>query len=269
MIGNNSRRKFLFEAVTVSVGLSLFGMRTASAQAVRLLTYQGRLVDAQGLPANVALPMTFRIIDGNGLALWTEAHASVAVSNGFFSIRLGEITPLSSGLFDGPPMDAHGPVRLLEVNVNGETLSPNLRITSASSSILTAAGQPGPAGAPGPQGAAGIGSQGAAGVQGIGGPQGFQGSIGQQGNSGSGAQGVSGERGFQGYQGYQGYQGVIGQQGGAGTGAQGATGVQGFQGVVGDVGAQGPMGFQGITGPQGVIGPQQSGGFQGVVLRSR
>lgn len=48
------------------------------------------------------------------------------------------MTPFPGGLFTGAPVDAAGPLRFLEVTVNGETLSPNRRIIS-SPYALTAA----------------------------------------------------------------------------------------------------------------------------------
>lgn len=69
-----------------------------------LLSYQGRLVDpATGAPkANGTYEMSFRLytVASNGTALWTETR-DVQVSNGVFSVLLGEITGLNAADFTG------------------------------------------------------------------------------------------------------------------------------------------------------------------------
>ena len=96
----------------------------------RLLNYQGRLADANGLPLTGPVTMEIEIVDGAGTPLgWSESHA-VAVQDGFFSLLLGGSTPFPANLFSGPPTDANGPVRFLRVRVNGELLAPDRRIVS-------------------------------------------------------------------------------------------------------------------------------------------
>jgi hypothetical protein len=230
MVRKTSRRSFLWETAAFGVGLSMFDSWPLSAQPVRLLTYQGRLVDATGVPENGTFSMAFRLVDGAGNPLgWSETHPAVTVQQGFFTVQLGSSTPLSGALFEGPPTDAFGPVRMLEVTVDGDTLSPNLRLTSA---VWVLTGQVGPQGTIGAQGAQGFqGGQGQQGFQSGQGPQGFQGGQGQQGfQSGQGPQGFQGgqgQQGFQGGQGQQGFQGLQGPQGFQG----GQVGVQGVQGV--------------------------------------
>ncbi len=69
-----------------------------------LLSYQGRLVDpATGAPKpNGTYEMSFRLytVASNGTALWTETR-DVQVSNGVFSVLLGEITGLNTAHFTG------------------------------------------------------------------------------------------------------------------------------------------------------------------------
>jgi hypothetical protein len=218
LVRTTTRRIFLWESVAFGLGASFFDLLPAAAQAVRLITYQGRLTDAAGVPANSNVPMSFRILDGNGVALWSETYPSVPVANGFFTLQLGKLTPLTSTMFEGAPLDSYGPVRFLEVTINGETVSPNLRLTSAVWAIT---------GEVGPQGSAGIGPQGSTGFQGA------QGGTGPQGSTG--AQGLQGPQGQQGSTGIQGAQGTLGRQG-----MQGSVGNQGFQGFVAGI-----QGFQG------------------------
>jgi Collagen triple helix repeat (20 copies) len=245
MVRKTSRRSFLWETAAFGVGLTLFDSWALAQEPVRLLTYQGRLVDGAGVAESGTFSMAFRLVDGAGNSLgWAETHPAVTVQQGFFTVQLGSSTPLSATLFEGPPTDAFGPVRMLEVTVEGEVLSPNLRLTSAAW-VLT--------GAVGPQGASG--AQGLQGFQATQGAQGFQGTSGAQGFQGF--QATQGAQGFQGNSGGQGFQGFQGTSGGQGfQGGQGNSGPQGFQGVLGTPGAQGFQGFQGAVGQ----------GAQGLVL---
>jgi hypothetical protein len=91
----------------------------APAAPSRLLTYQGHLLDATGLPvANGAYPMVFSLWDAAsaGQQLWgPEAH-TVTVSDGYFALLLGTEMPLDPAYFTG---DTY-----LEITVGGETLNP-------------------------------------------------------------------------------------------------------------------------------------------------
>jgi len=88
----------------------------------RLLTYQGHLLDASGLPvADGAYPMAFSLWDAatDGAQLWgPEAH-TVAVTDGYFSLLLGTEISLDAAHFTG---DTY-----LEIAVGGETLTPRQR----------------------------------------------------------------------------------------------------------------------------------------------
>lgn len=215
-----TRRQFLAGTTLVTLASTwLGGMRSVFAQAAAmLLNYQGRLTNASGQPRNGSFDMSFRLVDAGGGSLgWDESHPGVMVSNGFFSVTLGSNTPLTQALFLGPPTDAFGPVRFLEVTVGGETLSPNVRIASAAWAIVAPVGPTGPAGSTGltgPQGA-----MGATGATGATGPAGSTGPTGPTGPAGPG----------------------VGVQGPQGPGPQGPQGP----------GPQGPQGPQGLQGPQG------------------
>jgi hypothetical protein len=138
-----TRREFLAGTTLVTLASTwLGGVRGVLAQtATMLLNYQGRLANLSGQARNGTFDMAFRIVDAGGSSLgWSESHAGVLVSNGFFSVTLGSGTPLTQALFLGPPVDAFGPVRFLEVSVGGETLSPNIRLASAAWAIVAPAG---------------------------------------------------------------------------------------------------------------------------------
>jgi hypothetical protein len=219
------RRDFLQRLIVRTLSLSWVGasLQAWSQSAPMLLNYQGRLTNASGTAITGNYSMVFRLVDASGGALgWSETQNSVAVNNGFFSVQLGSVTALNASLMQGAPTDSYGPVRHLEVTVNGELLSPNVRILGSAWAMAAPAG---------PTGAAG-----ATGVMGPTGSQGLQGPTGQQ--------GIAGDTGPTGLRGPTGPTGPLGD-----TGMDGPTGPTG---AFGATGAAGPTGAMGPTGP---IGP--------------
>lgn len=61
------------------------------------LNYQGQLTDMNSVPVNAVMSVTFRLY-ANNVEVWQEAH-SLTVVQGYFSVELGSITPLTSALF--------------------------------------------------------------------------------------------------------------------------------------------------------------------------
>ncbi len=271
-----NRRRFIGEGIVLTLSFSrLFdALDLLAADAPRLLTYQGRLTGPGGAAKNGTFEMIFRIMDAEDLGAtalpalspWTEIHPAVQVKNGFFSVQLGSITPLSSSLFAGPPADDIGPLRFLEVTVDGETLSPNMRIVSSAYSLVAeeASGKRGPTGPKGDKGSKGdTGADGKQGKRGPTGPTGSQGTQGQSGSTGpTGPEGKTGPTGATGASG-AGATGPAGPTGATGvTGPAGSTGATGPTGPTGMMGATGPTGPIGDTGPTGPTGP--AGGATGV-----
>lgn len=82
--------------------LSLAAWSSAAAPP-RLMSYQGVLADAAGVPINASVTMVFRLYDvaTGGTALYMETQPSVTVSNGIFNARIGAITPIPLA-FDVP-----------------------------------------------------------------------------------------------------------------------------------------------------------------------
>lgn len=221
-----SRRTFLGQGVllTASIG-GLFDAFELFAQgAPMFISYQGRLTDAAGNPitnTSPGVPMSFRILDGASSPVWNEAYAGVSVDKGLFTVTLGSQNPLSPSVLGDT-------VRWLEVTINGETLSPNVRITSSAYVIEAIAG---PTGGIGPTGSEGF--EGPTGPLGPTGPTGATGVTGPTGNVGS--TGPLGQRGF--------------------TGPTGVTGPTGAMGPIGPTGSAGYTGPTGSTGPTGATGP--------------
>jgi len=89
------------------------------------VNYQGLLLDDQGQPVTGNVDLAFALFDAasGGSALWSEAHADVAVLDGVYDVVLGSSTPLT------PPLVAGGAL-YLEIEVEGETLAPRQRLVA-------------------------------------------------------------------------------------------------------------------------------------------
>lgn len=93
-----------FNVAVRFIGLILvviFQSSISLAEVPGLINYQGRLTES-GVPVTGTRSMTFRIYDAasGGNKLWEETR-TVAVNNGVFSIKLGEITPIPKEKFSG------------------------------------------------------------------------------------------------------------------------------------------------------------------------
>jgi hypothetical protein len=68
------------------------------------LGFEGWLSNASGQPISGQHQLKFRLYDqesGANPALWTETYSNYIVTNGFYSVQLGSITPLPATAFDG------------------------------------------------------------------------------------------------------------------------------------------------------------------------
>jgi len=97
---------------------------TASHAVPNEMNFQGHLTDSGGVPIDRTVNMTFSIYDAEtgGSPLWTDTIA-VEVSNGIYSVVLGEATPLNLD-FDGQYWFG------IEVETDGE-MQPRLKLSSA------------------------------------------------------------------------------------------------------------------------------------------
>lgn len=88
------------------------------------INYQGRLTDPDtGKPLVGSHEMSFRLFDlpDGGAELWSEPQTVSVDTTGVFSVMLGSVNPVAVD-FDGPVW--------LEIEVEGETLSPRREIVS-------------------------------------------------------------------------------------------------------------------------------------------
>jgi hypothetical protein len=197
----------------------LFGLSGAAEAAVpNLLTQQGRLFDAAGAPLSTPVVMVFSIYATatDTMPLWTET-LSVTPTDGYFTVRLGDLVALPATLFDGNlrflgvrigndaemtprqvlasvayammANNATGDITPKSVTVNGIKV---IDETGAWKGPVTGlAGTPGPTGPTGP-----VGAPGASGAPGPTGPVGAPGATGAPGPTGPvGAPGATGATG--------------------------------------------------------------------------
>ncbi len=116
----------------VCVVSSLWFMPLAAADVPQLVRYQGTAVDSQGIPLEGPYNLTFRLYNAetSGNKVWEEAHAAVPLSNGHFSVLLGQHVSLSAMEWSHSCW--------LSVQVNGDSeLLPRQQITSVPLALQT------------------------------------------------------------------------------------------------------------------------------------
>jgi hypothetical protein len=132
------------ERVALGLMLMFLGLSAAAQPALQGLafSYQGELTLA-GAPVQGTRTMTFRLFDvpSGGAASGALTLPQVAVDAGLFTVELD----YGPGIFVGQQL-------WLEVEVEGQLLSPRQRITSAPYALYALNGNPGPIGPPGPPG---------------------------------------------------------------------------------------------------------------------
>jgi hypothetical protein len=129
---NTGSKKMMRRILTI--WLLVLGVSLLQGQTPQLLNYQGKLVDATGNALNGTYSLEFIIYDlpENGTNLWSEVHSNVGVSNGFFNVLLGSVSPFPTDLFSGSGE------RYLEIVVGAEILAPRFHLTSVAYAIRAA-----------------------------------------------------------------------------------------------------------------------------------
>lgn len=131
---------FLFSAVLVGTGYTGLSSVQAAASPSRIVAYQGRLLNSNGVPVSDAtLPMIFTLYTAlsGGTCVWSNNSASctspatrtVSLTSGLFSENLGDTTA-SYAAINSSVFSDNASI-YLEIIVNGETLTPR-KLMSAS-----------------------------------------------------------------------------------------------------------------------------------------
>ena len=183
----------LLYGVVFAAGITL--AQSAAAQIPGQIHQEGLLLDANGLPVTGPVTLRFALynVDGGGNAQWTEDFNGVALTEGYYSVLLGQTTALTPAQILA--------AQFLQVNVNAQPLLPRTRLVAVPMALAALSVSGGPvsattvtvgarqvidaqgrwtgdvAGLQGPSGAAGpVGIQGPPGVAGPAGAVGGQGS---------------------------------------------------------------------------------------------
>ena len=125
------------QGVALVITLILLSVITFMAVTFLVMSQRGREQVTQDVNKTISKEANEQAVQ---MALGQILSRMLAVTNGFFSVLLGSVTPFPADLFTGGTTDTYGPVRFLQVSVGGETLTPNIRIVSAAWAIGTVAG---------------------------------------------------------------------------------------------------------------------------------
>jgi len=118
--------------VPVLLLVVLFSVLPSAAQYPSTVNYQVMLTDNGDQPlADQTVELVFRVYENEsgGTADWTETHNTTTNGIGVVSVELGSVNPL-------PFMEWLGHF-WLEVEVNGETMSPRRRLSAAPYSFMS------------------------------------------------------------------------------------------------------------------------------------
>lgn len=112
----------------------LLASAAAQAQVPSGIGYQGRLFDPLGTPKAGVVNLEFAIFDseapGTGTPIWCESHPNVGLSDGYYSLRLGDGAPCTPPTSIPLPAAFGATNRYLELKVEGGALSPRQKIMS-------------------------------------------------------------------------------------------------------------------------------------------
>lgn len=113
---------------------AVFLASSATAAVPRLLSYQGILADAAGVPLEGTHTLVFTVYRDSletVPVLWTESHGHVTVHEGLFNVILGRFTPITDSLFSAQ--------RWLTIRVDGGAeMAPRLRLTASAYALRAA-----------------------------------------------------------------------------------------------------------------------------------
>ncbi|MBN96057.1 MAG: hypothetical protein CL928_18610, partial [Deltaproteobacteria bacterium] len=113
-----------FRLQLLACGLLALAVASDAWAVPATFTQQGRLLDSSGQPLTGSHAVFFALYDAEtgGVQRWSEYH-STAFDSGYYSVTLGELSPLTDALFSGAPL-------WLELEVDGITLEPRQELSA-------------------------------------------------------------------------------------------------------------------------------------------
>jgi hypothetical protein len=112
--------------VLAAAGLVLFSPSARAVDVPRQMTFQGRLLRADGSPETAPQDLRFDLYTTltGGSPLWSETFPGTPVTNGYYAVVLGSKTPLPPAAFDGQGL-------YMGVSIVGQSeLTPRLPVVS-------------------------------------------------------------------------------------------------------------------------------------------
>ena len=128
---NHRKIAALIANLVLALALAITAL-PAQAAVPQTLNYQGQLASAGGVPVNGTVNITFSLYDvaTGGTALWSETQ-SVTVTNGLYSVTLGQMTPLDATLFTAQ--------RYLGITVGTDPeMTPRIALSSSATALRAA-----------------------------------------------------------------------------------------------------------------------------------
>lgn len=118
--------KRLYLSLLATIATVVLGGAGAASAAPQSMSFTANLSTDTG-PVSGAVTIVTRVFDGENQKLWEERHDQVQPENGLVFLELGSVdrenNPLDTTVFDGGP-------RYLEIEVDGDVLSPRLALLS-------------------------------------------------------------------------------------------------------------------------------------------
>jgi hypothetical protein len=115
----------LLLALTVAVS-GLLALPARAVDLPRQMTFQGRLIRADGTPETAPQDLRFILYatSSGGASLWEEIHPGTPVNNGYYAVVLGSFQPLPASVLNGQAL-------YLGVSLVGQSeLTPRLPLVS-------------------------------------------------------------------------------------------------------------------------------------------
>jgi hypothetical protein len=113
-------------------GLALSASPALAVDAPSQMTFQGRLLRADGSPETLPQDLRFALYatPSGGAPLWEESHPGTPITNGYYSVVLGTSTPLPTTVVNGQAL-------YLGVSLVGQSeLTPRLTVASVPYALL-------------------------------------------------------------------------------------------------------------------------------------